>query len=108
VNSFLAAGVPAGNLPDEFEQGMLDRMFPAWPPEVRLCFDGISKFGARQTDAAARGAYEALKLNQSCRLARQLLSLLLAKTDIRSPPGTTADVAPDVPGIILREVEIEK
>lgn len=107
VASFLTRIRPTGNLPDEFEQEMLDRMLPSLPAEVKLSWDGIVKFGARRLDDSARGAYEALKLNRNCLLARQLLSLLLAKTDIRKPFGAAAEDAPDVVGIIRREVQTD-
>ena len=44
--------------------------------------DGIAKFGATRTDEAARNAYEPPGLNVDCRLARQLLSLLLVRYEV--------------------------
>ena len=105
VKTFLNQAAPAGKLPEDFELQMLDLMLAGLPREVKLSFDGISKFGAKRTDDAARCAYEALCLNEGCVLARQLLSLLLVKTEIRCPFGGGPADTPDVPDIVSREIK---
>ena len=105
VRAFLSQGVPTGKLPEDFDLRMLDGMLTGLPQEVKLSFDGISKFGAKRIDDAARCAYEALRLNSYCPLARQLLSLLLVKGEVRCPFGGGSADIPDVPGIVRREIK---
>jgi len=104
VRTFLSRSVPAGKPTEALELAMLELMLPGLPTEVRLSFDGISKFGARRLDDATRCAYQALHLNENCALARQLLSLLLAKNEVRVPFGGGPADAPDVPNIVLRDL----
>ena len=102
VQTFLSQAVPVGKLPEDFELQMLDMMLAGLPREAKLSFDGVSKFGAKRTDDAARCAYEALRLSEDCVLARQLLSLLLVGSEVRSPFGSGS--VPDVPDIIRRSI----
>ena len=104
VRIFLSQAVPVGKLPEDFELEMLEIMMAGLPREAKLSFDGISKFGAKRTEDAARCAYEALRLNEDCTLARQLLSLLIVKSEVRCPFGGGATNVPDVPEIVRREI----
>ena len=93
-----------GTLPSQMDQTMLEMMFPVWPQHVRVTFHGISTFGAGVNHNAKACAQHALRSDSNCVLARQLVSLLRAKTEVRCPFGANASDAPNVPEIIAREV----
>lgn len=64
---------------------------------------GLTTFGASDIDCAKACAQYVLRSDSNCKLARQLVSLLLAKTEVRCPFGKDVDGAPDVPAIIDSE-----
>jgi hypothetical protein len=90
---------------------MLEMMLPGLPKDAMVSVDGIVKFGARGIDDARRCAYEALRADSGSRIARQLLSLLLVKSEVRcvpgTGPGTSSPGSPNVAAIVSQEVETQ-
>ena len=93
-----------GSLPQDMEVKMLEMMCPGWPKEIMITFHGLTTFGASAVENAKACAKHVLKSDSNCKLARQLVSLLLAKTDVRCPFGSDVDGVPDVAAIIAAEV----
>lgn len=89
-----------GALPTGVELQILQMSCPGWPEDVVFAFEGITAFGAMDLNRAKACAKHALSNNRDCRLARQLVKLLSAKTDVRCPFGVNVTKAPDVPRIL--------
>lgn len=87
-------------VPHGVELRLLEMCFPAWPKDVALAFHGISTFGAGEVANAKACAHLVLKMHRECNLARQLVSLLAAKSEVRCPFGSDANDAPDVAAIV--------
>lgn len=94
-----------GSLPQEMEMKMLEMACPGWPKEIMIAFHGLTTFGASDLENAKACVQHVLQSDPKCKLARQLVSLLLAQTDVRCPFGNDVDGAPDVPAIIAAEVQ---
>jgi hypothetical protein len=88
-----------GALPQGVELKLLQLSCPGWPQDVVIAFHGISNFGAGAIEIAKASAQHVLKAHRDCLLARQLVSLLTAQSEVRCPLGADAGNAPDVPGI---------
>lgn len=106
VNSLVQERATA-SLPDGTELKMLQMSLPGWPEAGLFAVAGITAFGAKNLNQAKACASHALSLNRDSRLARQLVKLLLAKTDLRCPFGVDAANAPDVPTILANEGKAE-
>jgi hypothetical protein len=102
VESLLGEGVLA-SLPQGAELQLLTMACEGWPTDAAYSFAGISAFGAKDVTRAKACAKHALTLNRDCTLARQLLRLIAAKSDVRCPFGADASRAPDVAAILAAE-----
>lgn len=102
IELFLKAAA-TGSLPSAIELKVLQMSCPGWPEDAVYAFAGITAFGANGIDRAKGCARHALGLNRGCQLARQLVRLLAAKSDVRCPMGVDASRAPDVPSILAAE-----
>jgi hypothetical protein len=94
---------PGGTLPEGVELQMLTMACQGWPEDATFALAGVSAFGAKNVGRATACAKHALTLNRNCVLARQLVKLLAAKSDVRCPFGTDAAGAPDVVAILSAE-----
>lgn len=95
----------AGSLPEGHELKFLTMACHGWPEDATFGFAGITAFGASDLDRARTCARKSFTVNRDCKLAKQLVNLLLAKTDLKCQFGVDAAHAPDVPAILAGNVE---